>query len=141
MKAWNAMVGTVAVVLLGGVLAGEVWAQGPMPFSQTYRRPSVSPYTMLGAGSQGFNGGGVDPVTGNLGAVNPLIYQQLIQPRVEQEQQFITQMQQGRQINQLGNRVREIQQGTTAKQVNEQIRATGHVATYQNLSHFYPGAR
>jgi hypothetical protein len=89
---------------------------------------------MLTNGAFNTNNGGL----GVAGATNPLIYQQLVQPRVEQEQQYITQMQQGRQLNRLQSRVTEIQQGTTARQVNEQIRPTGHAATYQNLSHFYP---
>lgn len=125
------------IVLSAVIVAATVgtgFAQGPAPFSETYRRPSVSPYTMLSNGAFNTANGGL----GVAGATNPLIYQQLVQPRVEQEQQFITQMQQGRQINRLQNRVSEIQQGTTARQVNEQIRPTGHAATYQNLSHFYP---
>ena len=123
----------IALLLVGG-LAGTAAAQNSAPFSETYRRPSVSPFTMLTNGAFNTNNGGL----GVAGATNPLIYQQLVQPRVEQEQQFITQMQQGRQLNRLQSRVTEIQQGTTARQVNEQIRPTGHAATYQNLSHFYP---
>ena len=133
------MIRSLFAVLLVAALAGPAAAQGSVPFSDTYRRPSVSPYTMLGTG--GFGGAGnFNPAGGTFpgGPVNPLIYQQLIQPRVEQEQQFVTQMRQGRQINRLQNRVSAIQQGTTAQQVNEQIRPTGHAATYQNLSHYYP---
>lgn len=122
---------TLAVLLVAA--AGE--ACGQMPFADTYRRPSVSPYTMLGAGNIAGGGNGAG---GGIG-VNPLIFQQLVQPRVEQEQQFIRQMKQGRQIDRLQGRVTQIQQGTTARQVNEQIRPTGHAATFQNLSHFYPG--
>jgi hypothetical protein len=124
------------LLILTGMLAAAaaVEARGQMPFADTYRRPSVSPYTMLGAGNIAGGGG----AGGGVG-VNPLVFQQLVQPRVEQEQQFIRQMQQGRQINRLQGRVTEIQQGTTARQINEMIRPTGHAATYQNLSHFYPG--
>lgn len=123
-------------VLFVAAAAGTASAQGMAPFSETYRRPSVSPYTMLSNGGAGaVNGLGV------AGATNPLIYQQLVQPRVQQEQQFISQMQQGRQISSLQSRVTQIQQGTTERQVNEQIRPTGHAATYQNLSHFYPQGR
>jgi TolA-binding protein len=122
-------------VLFVAAAAGTASAQGMAPFSETYRRPSVSPFTMLTNGA--LNTGGV----GVAGATNPLIYQQLVQPRVQQEQQFISQMQQGRQISSLQSRVTQIQQGTTERQVNEQIRPTGHAATYQNLSHFYPQGR
>jgi len=122
-----------ATAVLGFAAVAE--AQNQAPFSNTYRRPSVSPYTMLG--SAGFNPGG-----GGGGAsfapVNPLIYQQLIQPRGEQERQFYTQIQQGRQLAGLQNRVQMIQRDTTARQVNEQIRPTGHIATYLNMSHYYP---
>ena len=125
---------TAIAATIVAAAAGTAFAQAPSPFSETYRRPSVSPYTMLSNGAFNTTNGGL----GVAGATNPLIYQQLVQPRVEQEQQFITQMQQGRQLNRLQSRVTEIQQGTTARQVNEQIRPTGHAATYQNLSHFYP---
>jgi hypothetical protein len=125
------------LLFLTGLLAATaaVEARGQMPFAETYRRPSVSPYTMLGAGNIAGGGG----VAGGGVAVNPLVFQQLVQPRVEQEQQFIRQMQQSRQINRLQGRVTQIQQGTLSRQVNEMIRPTGHAATYQNLSHFYPG--
>lgn len=124
---------TAIAVTIIAAASGATFAQAQAPFSETYRRPSVSPYTMLSNGAFNTNNGGL----GVAGATNPLIYQQLVQPRVEQEQQFITQMQQGRQLNRLQSRVTEIQQGTTARQVNEQIRPTGHAATYLNLSHFY----
>lgn len=120
----------VAILVAVGGLAAEARAQNNAPFSDTYRRPSVSPYTMLGP-SGGVGAGG--------GVFNPLVYQQLVQPRSEQERQFVAQMQQGRQLNGLQSRVQEIQRGTTERQVNEQIRPTGHSATFQNLSHFYPG--
>ena len=123
-----------ALVALGVAgFCGAAEAQNNMPFSNTYRRPSVSPYTMLA--TPGGGGGGVTAQ----GTFNPLVYQQLIQPREEQERQVVTQMQQGRQINNLQNRVQQIQRDTTARQVNEQIRPTGHQATYLNLSHYYPG--
>ena len=127
-RSWVTTVAALVVVALAAR------AQAQAPFSNTYRRPSVSPYTMLG--STGFNAGVGGAAT--LSPVNPLIYQQLIQPREEQERQVYTQMQQGRQLAGLQNRVQMIQRDTTARQVNEQIRATGHVATYQYMSHFYP---
>ncbi len=120
-------------------LAVEARAQnGQLPFSNTntYRRPTVSPYTML-AQPGGGAGGGLNAQ----GGTNPLVYQQLIQPRFDQENQIVGGMQQARQINNLQGRVQQIQRDTSARQVNESIRATGHSATYLNMSHYYPGAR
>ena len=136
-RSFPVMVTALGLAALG--MAAEAVAQNNMPFSNTYRRPSVSPYTMLATG--GVAGGvvGSGPGGAVAGTFNPLVYQQLIQPREEQERQFVSQMQQGRQINSLQNRVQQIQRDTTARQVSEQIRPTGHAATYLNLSHFYPG--
>ena len=132
---------TAALALTGFValLAGEASAQnGQLPFSNTntYRRPAVSPYTMLA--QPGGMGGGVNPQSGGM---NPLVYQQLVQPRFDQESQIVGGMQQARQINNLSNRVQQIQRDTSSRQVNESIRATGHSATYLNMSHYYPVAR
>lgn len=133
--------GTLALAALTATSAFEARAQnGQLPFSttNTYRRPAVSPYTMLAQPGGGAMGGGVNPQTGG---VNPLVYQQLIQPRFDQESQIVGGMQQARQINNLQNRVQQIQRDTSSRQVNESIRATGHSATYLNMSHYYPGAR
>lgn len=132
--------GLLLLMIVAGS-AGEARAQnGQLPFSNTntYRRPTVSPYTMLAQPGGGGMGGGVNPQTGG---VNPLVYQQLIQPRFDQESQIVGGMQQARQINNLQNRVQQIQRDTSSRQVNEGIRATGHSATYLNMSHYYPGAR
>ncbi len=125
----------VIAAVFAGWCGAEAHAQNSAPFSQTYRRPSVSPYTMLATSG----GGGMTAGGGMVGGFNPLVYQQLIQPREEQERQFVSQMQQGRQLNNLQNRVQQIQRDTTARQVNEQIRVTGHMSTYMNMSHYYPG--
>ena len=124
------------VAAAGIVAAAELTAsaQNNMPFSQTYRRPSVSPYTMLAtSGVAGMGPGGAIQ-----GTFNPLVYQQLVQPREDQERQYVSQMMQGQQINSLQNRVQMIQRDTTARQVNEEIRPTGHMATFLNMSHYYP---
>ena len=129
----------LALVALFVASAGEAFAQnGQLPFSNTntYRRPAVSPYTMLA--QPGGMGGGVNPQSGGM---NPLVYQQLVQPRFDQESQIVGGMQQARQINNLSNRVQQIQRDTSSRQVNESIRATGHSATYLNMSHYYPVAR
>jgi hypothetical protein len=62
-------------------------------------------------------------------------------PQTQQQQQQITQLQQTRQLGKLQNQVQQIQRDTTARQVDESIRPTGHRATYMNYSHFYPAAR
>jgi hypothetical protein len=114
--------------------AGVAAAQGPSkpPFSGTYSRPAVSPYLML---SQQGSGGGIN---GQTGAQQPLVYQQLIQPQLQQQQQVIEQQSQTRQLGRLQNQVQQIQRDTRGRQIDETIRPTGHASTYQNLSHFYP---
>jgi len=104
---------------------------GNLPFTNVYQRPAVSPYTMLG-------GGGVNAL--NLpGANNPLVYQQLIQPRLEQERQQTTMLRQNRQIGNLQNQVRSIQRDTSMRQIDRSIRPTGHASTFMNTSRFYGG--
>ena len=135
------IVGLVIATLLfmsaGGMREAEAQPGGKPPFSSMYSRPALSPYTMLGNPQ--------NPMTMNnqTGAVqtNGLIYQQLIQPQIQQQQQQIEQLSQTRQLGRLQNQVQQIQRDTTARQVNETIRPTGHASTYQNLSHFYPRAR
>lgn len=128
----------VTAIFCTVAMCSEAMAQGgATPFGSTYRRPTVSPYTML-ATPQAASG---SAQVGANGTFNPLVYQQLIQPRFEQESSVVTQMQQGRQLNNLQGRVQQIQRDTSSRQINETIRATGHTATFQNLSHFYPGGR
>jgi len=102
--------------------------QGNLPFSSIYRRPALSPYNQIANFSQ-----------------NPLqsqnIYQQLVVPQLQQQQQQIEQLQQSRRINSIQGQVQQIQRDTSARQIDESIRPTGHRATYQNLSHFYPQTR
>jgi len=129
---------TLAIAALGATLgvAGIAAAQGPAkpPFSNIYSRPAVSPYTILATSGQG-NGGGIN---GQTGVQQPLLYQQIIQPQLQQQQQVIEQQSQTRQLGRLQNQVQQIQRDTSARQINETIRPTGHASTYQNLSHFYP---
>jgi len=115
-----------AAMMVAMAWAAEARAQGGAPpFSDTYRRPSVNPMTMLGTGMGvgGFGG-------------NALVYQQLVQPRNQQEQQVISQMQQGRAISTLRQEVRQNEQRVTAR-FDQTIRPTGHAATYMNYSHYY----
>jgi hypothetical protein len=135
MKAYARTLATVMVSAgVVGAFADTAAAQGngKLPFSNMYSRPAVSPYTLLAA--QG-TGGGINNQTG---ATSPLIYQQLIQPQLQQQQQVIDQQSQTRQLGRLQNQVQQIQRDTSARQINETIRPTGHASTYQNLSHFYP---
>ena len=129
-------------LLQGLVAAGVVLASGSvslaqgqgnragteLPFTQTFRRPALSPYMQLQ--QQSFN-----PLQ------NQNVYQMQVMPQLEQQRQQITQLQQGRQLGKLQNQVKQIQRDTTARQVDESIRPTGHRATYMNYSHFYPAAR
>ena len=122
-RAFGSMILGLAV---GTAIASPVAAQGgrELPFSQQYRRPSISPYNQL-----------------NTFGSNPLlmqnVYQQQIQPQVQQQQQQIEQLAQRKQMGKLQNQVQQIQQGTQNRQIDESIRATGHRATYMNYSHFY----
>jgi len=98
---------------------------GELPFSNSvYRRPTVSPYMQLQ--QQGFN---------------PLqqqnIYQTMVQPQVQQQQQQIEQIAQRRQMQRLQNQVQQIGRDTSARQIDESIRPTGHRAMYMHYSHFY----
>ena len=119
-------IGSMALGMVAAALAIPAAGQGgrDLPFSSTYRRPTVSPYMQLQ--QQGFN---------------PLqqqnIYQTLVQPQVQQQQQQIEQLAQRKQVSRLQNQVQQIQQGTQSRQIDESIRATGHRATYMNYSHYY----
>jgi len=122
---WLTLGSVVAMVAV--VFGGDAFAQmNETPFSNIYRRPSVNPMTMLGTGAGGFGGN------------NALVFQQLIQPRFEQERSAISQMQQNRRIGSLQTQVNALGRG--AARMEETIRPTGHITTYQNLSHFYPSA-
>jgi len=98
---------------------------GELPFSNnTYRRPTISPYNQL-----------------QQNAYNPLatqnVYQQTIQPQMQQQQQQIEQLSQRRQMSKLQNQVQQIGRDTSNRQIDESIRPTGHRATYMNYSHYY----
>ena len=126
MRAMVMAIGAVAAASAGTALAQQ--GQGNLPFSQIYRRPTVSPYIQLQ--QQGMN-----PLQ------NQNVYQTMVQPQLQQQQQQITQLQQARQMTKMQNQVQQIQRDTSARQLDESIRPTGHRATFQNLSHFYPPQR
>jgi hypothetical protein len=108
----------------GAAVGGQ--GGGDLPFSSTYRRPTVSPYMQLQ--QQGYN---------PLQAQN--VYQTMVQPQVQQQQQQIEQLSQRRQMSRLQNQVQQIGRDTSGRQIDESIRPTGHRATYMNYSHFYGG--
>ena len=130
------MMGWVRNLTLTMAVVAWLWVAGTaaaqdsrqLPFSSTYSRPVISPYNQI------YNF-----------ASNPMqsqnIYQQLVKPQVQQEQQREQQLLQGRQINKMQNQVKQLQRDTSARQTTETIRPTGHASTYQNLSHFYPASR
>ena len=125
------ILGITTSALVGACLAATpvlAQQQRELPFSSTYRRPTVSPY--LNLQQQGFN---------------PLqqqnIYQTLVQPQMQQQQQQIEQLTQRKQMQKLQNQVQQIGRDTSGRQVDESIRATGHRATYMNYSHYYQPAR
>jgi Ca2+-dependent lipid-binding protein len=123
---------TTAVRIAAGALlavafsaTAEAQSPGSKPFQDTYRRPTVSPYLQLQ--QQGMN-----PLQ------NQNIYQTMVQPQVQQQQQQIEMLQQRRQLGKVQGQVQQIQQSSQARQINETIRPTGHASTYMNYSHFYP---
>lgn len=125
-------------VLLLTAIAGVALAQEPggnLPFTNVYKRPAVSPYTMLGNVPNPMT---VDPMSGAM-ANNTLIYQQLIQPRLEQERQQTTILRQNRQIGTLQNQVQSIQRDTSMRQFDRSIRPTGHASTFMNTSRYFGG--
>jgi hypothetical protein len=97
---------------------------GILPFASTYRRPSMSPYYNLQQQA-------VNPVQ------NQNVYQTMVQPQLQQQQQELEQIAQRRQMQKLQNQVQQIGRDTSSRQVDESIRATGHRATYMNYSHYY----
>ena len=126
MRAMVMAIGAVAAASAGTALAQQ--GQNNLPFSTIYRRPTVSPYIQMS--QQGLN-----PMQGQSA------YQTLVQPQLQQQQQQIMQLQQARQMTKMQNQVQQIQRDTSARQLDESIRPTGHRATFQNMSHFYPQPR
>lgn len=124
------------ITLLAFVVAVAVWltagpavAQGngrQTPFAEIYRRPSVSPYTMLQ--NQALN---------PLGSQN--IYQEQVLPQLQIQQQQLEQIRQNQRIGTIQRDVRRLQRAP--QQPSETIRPTGHVSNFLDLSHFYPAAR
>ncbi len=113
-------------IAFAGWAAGEAKAQAPggKPFEDIYRRPAVSPYNQITNFSQN------PQMAGN-------IYQQIIMPQQQQEQQRIEQLSQRRAMGRLQGQVQQIQGDARSRQLDPTIRPTGHASTYMNYSHFY----
>jgi hypothetical protein len=119
----------VFVAAAVALAAGPAVAQGnggQAPFADIYRRPSVSPYTMLQ--NQAFN---------PLGSQN--IYQEQVLPQLQIQRQQVEQIRQNERLGTIQRDVRRLQRAP--QQPAETIRPTGHVSTFLDLSHFYPAAR
>jgi hypothetical protein len=119
----------VFVAVAVALAAGPAVAQGnggQAPFADIYRRPSVSPYTMLQ--NQAFN---------PLGSQN--IYQEQVLPQLQIQRQQVEQIRQNERLGTIQRDVRRLQRAP--QQPAETIRPTGHVSTFLDLSHFYPAAR
>jgi hypothetical protein len=124
--AWRVALPVTALLLVGAFASTAAAQQGRMPFSDYQGRRGLSPYTALGFQGDNPNTGG------SLGALQNIIRpQQLQAAQVRQQQTF------GRQLNGVQGQVRTMQRG--GGQMYNTIRATGHSATFQNTSHFYPG--
>ncbi len=114
-------------VVLCGFAVGEARAQGTgsKPFEDIYRRPNISAYNQISNFSN-----------------NPLqsqnIYQQIVMPQLQQQQQQIEQISQRRAVGRLQGQVGQIQRDTRSRQLDPTIRPTGHTSTYMNYSHYYP---
>ena len=120
------VIGCAAAAAAGTALAQQ--GQGNLPFSSVYRRPVISPYNQIANFAQ-------NPMQ------NQNVYQQMVVPQLQQQQQQIAQLQQARQMTKMQNQVQQIQRDTSSRQLDESIRPTGHRATFQNFSHFYPQQR
>lgn len=119
----------MALLFMGAIGSTAAAQQGNMPFSDYQGRRGLSPYTALG-----FQGDNV--ATGaTLGALQNIVRPQRLQASQVQQQQVL-----GRQLNGVQGQVRSMQQRGSGQMYNT-IRSTGHTATFQNTSHFYPGNR
>ncbi|MCX7402941.1 MAG: hypothetical protein NTY87_07540 [Planctomycetia bacterium] len=125
-----ALVGSFAVALVLSATAEVAVAQDrSLPFSNIYTRPVVSPYSMLSSQAN-------SPLM-----VNPNVYQTQVLPQLQQQRQQQTLLTQNKQIGGLQNKVQSIQRSTSARQIDEMIRPTGHASTFMNMSHYYPRSR
>ena len=119
-----------ALTIVASLAVSGSYAQGPgsLPFTQTYRRPSVSAYQQLS----------------NV-AMNPqqqtTMYQQFVQPLQQQQQTIIEQMSLNRKLGNVQQQVQTLDRTSRERMIDATIRPTGHASTYMNYSHFYPVPR
>lgn len=114
------------LIIITALSTGEALAQSPRPFDDYTPPSSVSPYMNLANNNN--NG---------TGAALFMNYQLFVKPQLEQ-----------RRLNkQSATAIRNLQQqqqqsrsakGSFAAEGNPKLRATGHVATRVNYSHYYP---
>ncbi|MEN9665614.1 MAG: hypothetical protein RLZZ326_1977 [Planctomycetota bacterium] len=129
--AWQIALPVTAVLLVGTFASTAAAQQGRLPFADYSGRRGMSPYTALGFQGDNPNTGGT------LGAL-----QNLVRPQQLQASQVQQQVSLGRQLNGVQGQVRSIQRGGGSSGQNyNTIRSTGHSATFQNTSHFYPSNR
>ena len=121
------VVPVMGLLLVGSLASTAAAQQGRTPFSDYQGRKGLSPYTALGFQGDNPNTGGA------LGALQNIIRPQQLQAAQLRQQQTL-----GRQLNGVQGQVRSLQQGGSRGQTYNTIRATGHSATFQNTSHFYP---
>ncbi len=114
-----------AVLFVAAFASTAAAQQGRTPFSDYQGRKGLSPYTALGFQGDNPNTGGA------LGALQNIIRPQQLQAAQLRQQQTL-----GRQLNGVQGQVKSLQRG--GGQMYNTIRATGHSATFQNTSHFYP---
>lgn len=125
-KARRITLPVTALLLVGSFATTAAAQQGRTPFADYQGRRGLSPYTALGF--QGDN----TTTGGTLGALQNIIRPQQLQAAQVRQQQTL-----GRQLNGVQGQVRSMQRGGSGQTYNT-IRATGHSATFQNTSHFYP---
>ncbi|MCY3015401.1 MAG: hypothetical protein NT171_12000 [Planctomycetota bacterium] len=126
--AWQIALPVTAVLLVGTFASTAAAQQGRLPFADYSGRRGMSPYTALGFQGDNPNTGGT------LGAL-----QNLVRPQQLQASQVQQQVSLGRQLNGVQGQIRSIQRGGGSSGQNyNTIRSTGHSATFQNTSHFYP---
>lgn len=134
----------VALLVAAAVTASPASAQGLGPGRNSPgRRPSVSPYIALGAGS---GGGGVNPQTGQfagvsntLGALNA--YANITQPGMQQQRMQAQQSRLGGQVGRLQSQLRGSKVSAAELASGMFISPTGRAATFSNFLHYYPSKK
>jgi hypothetical protein len=115
----------VAAAAVLALWASPTASWGQLPFSDIPpSRPTVSPYlNLLQRQGQGLPN-----------------YQTLVKPALQTRQEML---QQQTQIQQLQRQTRQLTQRSEAasRGISREIRGTGHVTTFMEFSHFYPGLR